>query len=533
MNVLMTYSISKEEYMKYTYSTNVIKNSEKYTQNAPYCVDAIYTKATLAINEGNPMIEALPGALSKAEIKNKYYKPFPISISKDASEAEQLAEIQLIKEIRLPLPFSLELEQDFSLALVESYRKRFPTIMDTPASAIMNNNQMAQSISSRKSIGADTGIGVTLLGIGGCGKSAAVQTMLSHYPQRINHHWEDDGDFVQLVWIYAVTPANSNLSDLYVTIACSIDDALGNTEGFYEKQIRKIGSVGGKADFISKLIRIFHIGAVILDEIQNLSHGSNKASSFNSLMTIINTTKVALVVVGTEDAYAYMFGEYYIARRTGPLVNACKYCSDRDHFNIMMKYICSINWFKEKFRPTEEILDVLYKETLGVIDRMTNLWMDIQITYVSSKVKPPISAEFIISVSNKRPFIAEFTKITMEQSTINPIQKGQDNLLLSRETNRTDNLIQLLMSSKDPVRTERIFKRVRQHTEEAGKIYNDERIVTEVNRALSLKKTMNYDDIMLVEFIIKRLNSKRSDKRPIQKKLTNNTICDFTDTFIS
>lgn len=518
--------------MKYTYSNNVIKDSEKYTRNAPCCVEAIYTKATLSINVGNPMIEALPGALSKEEIKNKYYKPFPISISKDASEAEQLAEIQLIKEIRLPLPFSLELEQNFSLALTESYRKRFPTIMDTPATAIMNNNQMAQSISSRKSIGADTGMGVTLLGIGGCGKSAAVQTMLSHYPQRINHHWEDDGDFVQLVWIYAVTPANSNLSDLYVTIACSIDDALGNTEGFYEKQIRKIASVGGKADFIAKLIRIYHIGAVILDEIQNLSHGANKASSFNSLMTIINTTKVALVVVGTEDAYSYMFGEYYIARRTGPLVNACKYCSDRDHFNTMMKYICSINWFKEKFKATEEILDTLYTETLGVIDRMTNLWMDIQVAYVSSKIKPPINSEFIKSVSDKRPFIAEFTKITMEQSSINPVQRGQENLLIAREANHDNNIIQLLMSSSDPVRVEKIFKSVRIHMEETGKIYNEERIIKEIKRVLSLKKTQNYDDTMLIEFVIKNLNSKRSDKRYQQKSSSQKSLQDFKDTFI-
>ena len=518
--------------MKYTYSCNVIKDSEKYTPNAPYSVEAIYTKATLSINEGNPMIEALPGPLSKEEIKNKYYKPFPLTISKDASVEEQLAEIQLIKEIRLPLPFALDLEKNFSLALVESYRKRFSSIMNTPTSAIMNNKQMSQNMSCRKTIGADTGIGVTLLGIGGCGKSAAVQTMLSHYPQRINHHWKDDGDFVQLVWIYAVTPANSNLSDLYVTIACSIDDALGNSEGFYETQVRKLTSVGGKADYIAKLIRVLHIGAVILDEIQNLSHGANRASSFNSLMTIINTTKVALVVVGTEDAYSYMFGEYYIARRTGPLVNACKYCSDREHFNTMMKYICSINWFKEKFKVTEEILDTLYKETLGVIDRMTNLWMDIQVAYVSSKVKPTINSEFIKSVSDKRPFIAEFTKITMDQSAINPVQKGQENLLIAREANHDNNIIQLLMSSSDPVRIEKIFKSIRIYMEETGKTYNEERIIKEIKRVLSLKKTQNYDDTMLIEFVIKKLNSKRSDKRCQPKSLSQKSLQDFKDTFI-
>lgn len=496
----------------------IVSGMDKYPFDAKEPVDARYTRQPLAQDEENRYIEALPAPLTEDEILSLYYKGFPIKPDTSKDVIGQLSEIQLLREVRFPLPFDFEIEMRFSSALAMSYRARQRNLTTSPAEIRTNDSESEQASSFRIASGGDTGIGLTLLGIGGCGKSEAVRTMLSRYPQVIYHNRGQMGAFIQITWIQAVTPPNANLNDLYICIAAAIDEALGNSEPYYAENIRKNkSSVGLKAEYIAKLIRLFGIGALVLDEIQHIDAGRNKTESYESLMTIVNTTKVALVIVGTEEAFPVLFRKYYTARRAAAIVNASLYCADRNQFDTVMKHIMQINWFKEKFSPTSELLDAIFNETSGVIDRMISVWMDVQEDYVMAVTKPEITPDYIRKVSNsKRPFMALYTRQTLDDDPLHSSDDGGQQALPvpnEKPKENNDNLTHIIKSLPDSQKAEIVFRRVKNNVIENEKVYNDTTILKAVKRVLSTKSNANCDELVLTQKVLKSLVRKPSDRR--------------------
>lgn len=80
----------------------------------------------------------------------------------------------------------------------------------------------------------------------------------------------------------------------------------------------------------------FAIGLIIFDEIQLIDFNSTRENSFESLMILSNRTKVAIGVVGTEDAYEMMFPKLRTGRRVGSPVRAQKYCSNYRYFQYWL-----------------------------------------------------------------------------------------------------------------------------------------------------------------------------------------------------
>ncbi len=520
--------MEKEKTMTYEYNTGTSDPIFKYGRESEQVEPAIYTPAIIPLDRGNPFIEALPSPMDKGAILSSYYKPFPFKPSIDGDENVQRSEIQLLRDIRFPLPFIPQLEKGFSDALYLSYRARNRTQVEVPHEITINDETLTQAVSFRSAGGADTGIGVSLLGIGGCGKSAAIETMLSRYPQMILHRWKGTGEFIQIVWLRVVTPVNANLSDLFISIAMALDEALGNMHPIHERMIRKQKSIGMKADYIAKAIRLFGIGAIILDEIQNLDYSANQTSSFSSLMTIINTTKVALVIVGTDEAFKLLFRKQYILRRAGEIINASNYCLNMKQFDTMMRCIMSVSWFRKAPEITEDILKALYDETSGVIDRMITVWSEIQLDYVTSKEKPELSPQYIRQISaEKRPFMSVVTKYALEDSMLNETQDLQTLAESSadppaagfsseelRHMAQSAMTQQVIASIKRPSIASTVFTRVKNNLIENQKEYNDQTILDALKHVMELKSNQEADVIELVQKTIRYLSKKKSDKRP-------------------
>ena len=517
-----------EKKMKYAYTEGISDPIFKYGKESRQAENAIYSPALIPMDRGNPFIEALPSPMDKSAILSSYYKPFPFKPSIDGDENIQRSEIQLLRDIRFPLPFIPLLEKGFSDALHLSYRARSRTQIEMPHEIIINDETLTQAVSFRSAGGADTGIGVSLLGIGGCGKSAAIETMLSRYPQMILHRWKGTGEFIQIVWLRVVTPVNANLSDLFVSIAAALDEALGNIHPIHERMIKRQKSIGMKADYIAKAIRLFGIGAIILDEIQNLDYSANQTSSFSSLMTIINTTKVALVIVGTDEAFKLLFRKQYILRRAGEIINASNYCLNMKQFDTMMRCIMSVCWFRKAPEITDDILKALYDETSGVIDRMITVWSEIQLDYVTSKEKPVLTPQYIRQISaEKRPFMSVVTKYALEDSMLieprdlqalagssqdAPAEElSPESLRYMAQSSVTQ---QVIASIKRPSVASTVFTRVKDNLMENQKEYNDQTVLNAVKHVMELKSNQESDVVELVQKTLRYLSKKRSDKRP-------------------
>lgn len=521
--------------MVYEYSNK--DEALKYGTDIFEPVQAIYTKALLSVDEGNPFIESLPRPLNDKELIEFYYKRFPMQPSKDASEEIQRAEIRLLKNVRFPLPFVPEVEKSFNNALVESYRTREETMIFKSQPITMQGMDGHQTCSFRAAKGADTGMGLSLIGIGGSGKSAAIGAMLTRYPQVIVHDWGIRGQFTQIVWIAVTTPANANLSDLFTTMAEAVDEALGNEKPVYAKEIAKEKSVGMKAEYIAKLVRIFGIGAIIMDEVQNLDRKRYRESSLDSLMTLINTTKVAIVIVGTQDAMNMIYAKYYLARRAGKMIDANNYCSDRRQFEIMMKHVTAINWFKTPFSLTQELLDALFEETNGIIDRMITLWMEIQNAYVSAKEKPVITPKFIhLIANNTAPLMSVLARETLRDSVFSTLEdeevSGEAVLTYLRGKESESTVEKVLDSMDDKLLATNVYKRVKEHLLLLDKVFNDLSVIDAVKHVCSIKKNKDLGEVDLAKKTVDYLSRKKSDKRLGTRKINEAELKSFKDKYL-
>ena len=537
----------------YEYGNNDVDSKLKYGLSNNHTVQAIYTRCNDSLP--NPLLEALPTPIDTTVIKSMYFKAMDISTLKATSTEEIINQILKLRDFRMPLPFMAKMEMQFSLSLQISCKKRLEYLLRTPVEIIMNNQELSQGIVSKTVTGGDTGIGLSLLGVGGCGKTEAITTMLTRYPQIIKHNIEGVGKFVQIVYITVVTPANANLNDLYTAIAEAIDEALGNATPVYGKTILSKRSVGSKARYIAKLIRIFNICSLILDEVQNLDNRRNKEDSYNSLMEIINTTKVSLVLVGTEEAYSILCKKQYLARRTGDIIDASKYCYDYEKFCIRMKELMKFNWIDPEniILSNSDIFKALYEETSGTIDRMVSLWIDVQLAYITSKVKPIITGDFIRIISARtNPLLAHFTAEALEYSPFSLISKEaaannesyvpvMDNteatamakMLTQKKAESL--LFEKLATSGNPDQARRVFERVKETLIYLGKNYRDDTIIDNIVRIMKRKDSQGADDIQLVQKTLKSLERKRSDSRPskaINKSKASDIVTSFSNEFI-
>ena len=151
--------------------------------------------------------------------------------------------------------------------------------------------------------------------------------------------------------------ANSNFSALYEGIGEAIDRAFENSLPVYAGEVARARNLGKKAEVIKNFIEQFGIGIIIFDEIQLIDFEHTKENTFDSLLTLANRTKVAMAVVGTEDARSKMFKELRTARRIGTVINGNGYCSDERFFAYLVKNLFRYQWFDMLVEPTKEIVD--------------------------------------------------------------------------------------------------------------------------------------------------------------------------------
>ena len=363
--------------MNYEY-TNLDADERQYDDydlSETNTVKACYVKSKTPIDNGNPYIEALPRPRDTVdEVYNVYTKPlsgYNYSDIINWSKYDKQAYITSLHSIRYMLPFHIQLEKHFNFALLSSYRERKSMLCNNK---VIIKNDIEEYVDARLlgKNGAASNAGVTLLGYSGCGKSASVEILLSNYPQVIEHSSKKMPRFTQITYLVVVCPTCSNFSALYSNIGNEIDIALNNTTPVYKQMIDKQKNLGAKADVVCELIQLFGIGCIIFDEIQFIDFKGQKENTFESLLTIVNRTKVALMVVGTEDAYEKMFPNLRMARRTGTLIQASKYCENTKYFASIVKDLMQYQLFDTHVEATSDIIKAFYDVSKGIIAQLIN-----------------------------------------------------------------------------------------------------------------------------------------------------------------
>lgn len=499
--------------------------NSKYDLNVTYPINAVYSEPLLSVDKGIKFIEALPDKMTDEEISQFYYDRFPIKPSIDAKPYLQEEEIHLLEDLRLPLEPVYELESTFLKILKVSYRNRSSILIQSDESIIVKDSPNVQTESIDTMTKGDGHTGSSLLGIGGCGKTCSISRMLERYPQTLIHN-TSGGTTIQIVWLYVQPSSNSDLSVLMDSIGDAIDRALCNKTPVYGRYIRALKKLGQKSDKVAQLFRLFNVGVLIIDEIQRFNTFINKNESFEVILTMINKSKTGLLVCGTEDAYEKFLKKYYILRRMGKPIRASRYCNDYEYFSNLAKMVMSVQWFRQPQAITDDIIQALYMETSGIIERLIAIWESVQLVYIrlseQEKQGFKLTPEFITKcASDENPLLSIYARQTLEADLL-----SNDGLIGEEDRKKGKAVMKSLdnlKASENPFLAQTIFTRVKKNLTEAGEKYPDDLVLNTATRIVRLKSSKDKTEDELIEKAIKEVR-KHKDKAISASAMNKNVV---------
>lgn len=505
---------------------------DEYDLNETNRVTAKYIKSCCLGDNGNPYIEALPLPREGDEVYSAYTKDL-INFDSDAiarmtSLQKQMA-VTSLRNLRVVLPFHPILEQDFYLMILQSYRNRKPRhYLNSEMNIVQDDCEVGTEILLHGNSAAAANAGCVMLGYSGCGKSSSLEILLSNYPQVIEHHTEEIPRFTQIVYLVVVCPANSNFSALYSSIGTAIDTALGNSKPIYCQMINKCKTLGDKAAKVCELISLFGIGCIIFDEIQLIDFKSTKENSFESLLTIVNKTKVGLFAVGTEDAYGKMFPNIRTSRRTGSLIQASQYCNNRRFFSNIVAFLMKYQWLDQPIQPTEEIIDALYSVTKGIVDQLIAVYMYMQIDYLRANKKPVIDGDYVVKVAEKhfpgmQKLLSEIEDPESEAMRNALMKETQAKLEMELRHAQMEDNMRMIEEKNESIEQEKqscnrnnVIRDIQRTLSITGEIYNLDKIENAVDCVMRRAQNANCSESDLANKAYTLLKKRASDKRAKQ-----------------
>lgn len=485
----------------------------KYELNVTHPIDAVYSdNQQVLADKAIKFIDALPQKMTDQEITQFYYEKFPIRPTTQDNPFVQEEEVYLLDQLRMPLKPIYNLEKKFLSILKISYRARFSSMITANEEVVVNDEAQIQSECVDMMTKGDGHTGASFLGVGGCGKTCAINRLLSRYPQTLIHHLNSDKT-IQIVWLYVQPSSNSDLSTLMDSIGDAIDRALCNKKSVYGKYIRNLKKLGQKGDMVANLLRIFNVGVLVIDEIQRFNTFINKDESFEILLTITNKSKVGLLVCGTEDAYEKFLRKYYILRRMGEPLRASLYCNDYEYFKQLAGMVMSIQWFKDPQQITEDLVQTMYFESAGIIERIIGIWENVQLEYINlpsrEKANFKLTPEFIQKCSNQEnPLLGIYARQTL-QSDFLSYKETVGEKVENEALDSTKKSIEDLKHSSNPLMHQTIYSRVKSNLLEAKEIYPDDLILNTVNKVANLKQNKNKSEDELVAITIQKVRKNK------------------------
>lgn len=216
----------------------------------------------------------------------------------------------------------------------------------------------------------------SVLGEPGMGKTVTFQKLLHTLPQVIRHteYAGHPFDEYQICWIKIECPANNSPRGACTQILAAIDELLGTH--YCDAEKRKGSNVDMLITRIAQFCIRFHIGCIVIDEVQNILKTGGVAPSASNPMVkfmveLANKTGVCLVFVGLPAVAPYFDAEAHLARRTrGPRI---PYLQNGEAFTAITDAMWECVPLRRNELVTPEMRTLMYKLTNGSIAKVQKL----------------------------------------------------------------------------------------------------------------------------------------------------------------
>lgn len=353
---------------------------------SPGCVQASYTPQRLPHYKGNPLIEALPPALSDEELFELFtVRPGFEPEQRQWSPGERLRMIGTLRRVLVPLRRHVELAQALDTMLRNGYVGRAPR---TPEYARRCQTLYdAQKLGTRpRSTSADftSQLSALLMGLSGLGKTSVVKQWLTQFPEVIYH---EATNTYQVLYLHIEMPSDgSSIKGLAHAILHKMDQLIPGAN--YFKEYANGGRTGSDALMrgVARVLNMHFVGFIVADEIQNLANAhKGKQTVMTELVSACNELGVPILFIGTNKAAKVFSLDFRQSRRAsgqGLTVWDRLSADDDEHgANEWVDFLATLwhyQWVTNPVPLDAQYVEHMYHYSQGIIDIAIKLFASAQ-----------------------------------------------------------------------------------------------------------------------------------------------------------
>ncbi|MFT2095625.1 ATP-binding protein [Acidiphilium multivorum] len=324
----------------------------------------------------NPFINRLPAQMSMREAWAFLSDPPDFSPSDRNYPAHMRVQcLYRLGRCFEPLEHHLRLEAAFSALLRQGYVNRNPLTTDYIRRLRDGHERIvARDLQAVRNPVRSSAAGFALLGASGAGKSTGVERVLEYYPQVIEH--DEPFSMQQVTWLKLDCPFQGSPKQLCLSFFQQMDLILGTR--FLANHGGSRSSLDLMMTQMAQIANRHALGVLIVDEIQHLTlaKGVGPAAILNFLVTLINVIGIPVVVIGTMGALEVLQGDFRQARRANGLgSDIWERLQPGQVWNHFVEFLWRYQWTREETPLTDDIRQVLYEESQGIIDVLVKLFM--------------------------------------------------------------------------------------------------------------------------------------------------------------
>ena len=352
----------------------------------------------------NPDICALPATPTPKSIFRNNSIPLSGYDRDTASSLPSYEKKEAIHEmvnVSCPLGSHIDIAETIHSLLIGSYGTRVIRLTERVQDTVLDKAGICTDLLSIRDRTKGRAESFAVFGRTGCGKTFGASHAVSKYRKAI-HHTLDGREYTQIPILY-VTCYVGNLSSLFRSIARELDTILDTRE--HHRSRVNSASIGKAANIVTFWIQLYHIGLIIIDEVQYLDFGKGNGS-FENIVGISEETGVAFGLIGNNDAREKISR---LPRIYGRIMNHIIDADDMSHegnqmfFRAAIRSLWQYQWTDE-YRPITPAIEeelvmassrniyllkvILMQMQYEAISRNKEKQVTIDDTYISEVIVP-------------------------------------------------------------------------------------------------------------------------------------------------
>ena len=352
------------------------------------------TVAAIYDNSGtrNPLIEALPESLGQEEFFQNICSLPPVSKER-LTPTERTRALSLIPTLFVPLDYMYGVYESLFRMLRSSYYTMTSRESVTRINALFATDSVGYGTQTQSG---------ALLGTPGLGKTTTIKRCLNLMPQVIAHERYLRKPFYtkQVLWLFVECPSDASAKTMAFNIVRALDMAVGGNHLDYLMHTR-YSAVSSVVTYIKILCVTYHVGLLVIDEIQNVVTTAKKTNRVKPLIRFLteltNDTCTAAYFAGTTVADTVFQSEEYLRRRTrGPRLLPFK---PDGMYRSFLESIWSYQFTRNKAELTDKLANQIYDYSGGIPAYITKLFEEAQAQALLQDT-PSIEGKLIIQAAN-------------------------------------------------------------------------------------------------------------------------------------